>query len=243
MSKNYEVLRHAEKAGDVFAAPYSPTASGIVHLNGNVRARDEVLKLIHRTFLNSSAPTPRLVVFSAVEHGSGCTWVSAHAAEALASHIRGSVCLVDADLLAPSLHRYFGLGGGHGLADAMLQPEPVRSFARVVRGDNLYVIAGSRLPSDLSGVMSAERLKARFSELCSEFNYVLVDAPPVNASADSLMLSQLSDGVILVLEANSTRREAARRAKESLESANVKVLGAVLNKRTFPIPRRLYNKF
>jgi Mrp family chromosome partitioning ATPase len=183
------------------------------------------------------------VVFSAVERGSGCTWVSAHVAEALASLIQGPVCLVDADQRAPSLSRYFGLGEGYSLADAMLQPEPIRNFARSVRGGNLHLIAGSRLPSDLSGVMSSERLRNRFVELCSEFSYVLIDAPPVNDSADALMLGQLSDGVILVLEANSTRREAARRAKENLESANVPVLGAVLNKRTFPIPKILYNKF
>ncbi len=243
MSKNYEALRRTEKAGELFNTAGSLTVPGNIHLNGNMRAHDEVLKLIHRTFLNSSSAPPRLVVFSAVEHGDGCSWVSAHAAEALASHIQGPVCLIDANLDTPSLHRYFGLEEGHGLADAMLQPGPVRDFAMPVHGGNLHLIAGSRLPSDLSGVMSAERLKTRFSELCSEFSYVLIDAPPVNDSADALMLGQLSDGVILVLEANSTRREAARRAKESLESANVKVLGAVLNKRTFPIPKGLYNKF
>jgi protein-tyrosine kinase len=52
----------------------------------------------------------------------------------------------------------------------------------------------------------------------------------------------MADGVILILEAHATRRESARRAKESLQAAGVKILGAVLNKRTYPIPEALYKR-
>jgi protein-tyrosine kinase len=52
----------------------------------------------------------------------------------------------------------------------------------------------------------------------------------------------MADGVILVVEANSTRREMARTAKETFDDANVKLLGAILNNRTFPIPEALYRK-
>ena len=50
----------------------------------------------------------------------------------------------------------------------------------------------------------------------------------------------VSDGVVLVLEANSTRRVAARKAQQAVEAANVRVLGTVLNNRTFPIPEKIY---
>jgi protein-tyrosine kinase len=52
----------------------------------------------------------------------------------------------------------------------------------------------------------------------------------------------LSDGVVLVLKANSSRREAARQALNEMQSANVRVLGAVLNQRTFPIPEKIYKR-
>jgi succinoglycan biosynthesis transport protein ExoP len=55
-------------------------------------------------------------------------------------------------------------------------------------------------------------------------------------------LGQLTDGLVLVLEANSTRREAALRITENLNAAHVQILGAVLNKRTFPIPGPLYSR-
>jgi len=79
-------------------------------------------------------------------------------------------------------------------------------------------------------------------ELRSEFDYVLVDVPPIIQYADATLLGQLADGIVLILEANSTRRETMRKAKESLEAASLRLLGAVLNKRTFPIPEFLYRK-
>jgi succinoglycan biosynthesis transport protein ExoP len=79
-------------------------------------------------------------------------------------------------------------------------------------------------------------------ELREEFDYVLIDAPPLSSCSDAVLLGQMTDGVILVVEANSTRRETARTAKETFEGANVKLLGAILNNRTFPIPEVLYRK-
>jgi Mrp family chromosome partitioning ATPase len=52
----------------------------------------------------------------------------------------------------------------------------------------------------------------------------------------------LADGIVLIIEANSTRREAARKVKENLKAANLPVLAAVLNKRTYPIPNFLYRR-
>jgi Mrp family chromosome partitioning ATPase len=66
--------------------------------------------------------------------------------------------------------------------------------------------------------------------------------PPLNQYADAMALGQLTDGVVLVLEANSTRKESALKAIESLRAAQIEVLGAVLNKRTFPIPESVYRR-
>ena len=75
-----------------------------------------------------------------------------------------------------------------------------------------------------------------------EFDFVLIDAPPLTRYSDAIGLAQMTDGLVLVLEANSTRREAALQVAENLRAANIRILGAVLNKRTFPIPETLYNR-
>ncbi len=245
MSKNFEILRETGKDLELFqTVPEEPRGGDAksVHVNGSGRLHAEVLKLIQRTFLSGAPGAPRFVVFTGVDHGNGCSWVCARAAEALASHVEGTVCVVEANLAMPSLHRYFGVSKGDCLSDALLQQRPVRDFARSIRGTNLWLMSGPVLPSDLARIVGNRQLEMRFSELCSEFNYILMDAPPVNELAESLMLCRMADGVILVVEANSTRREAARKAKESLEAAHVRLLGAVLNKRTYPIPEVLYSR-
>jgi Mrp family chromosome partitioning ATPase len=85
-------------------------------------------------------------------------------------------------------------------------------------------------------------MKERIAELRSAFDYVLIDAPPLNSYADAMVFGRLADGIVLVLEANATRREAALRVMERLQATRIPVLGAVLNKRTFPIPSAIYKR-
>jgi Mrp family chromosome partitioning ATPase len=91
-------------------------------------------------------------------------------------------------------------------------------------------------------MLGSDRMRALIPELQREFDYVLIDAPPMEAGDDSLVLSRNAEGIVLVLRAHSTRRETARKAVRDLETANVKVLGAVLNRRTFPVPESIWKK-
>ena len=181
-------------------------------------------------------------MFSGVDHGDGCSWITANAALSLAAQTSCSICVVDANLRTPSLHRFFDLENRFGLVDAVAQSGPIRDFAQQVSGSNLWVLtSGSASGKLAANALSSEALRARMTELRSEFDYVLIDTPPANLYADCLTLGPLADGTILVLQSNASRREAALKAKESFENAHVRLLGAVLNKRTFPIPQNLYN--
>ena len=70
---------------------------------------------------------------------------------------------------------------------------------------------------------------------------MLIDSPPLNTYSDGVAVGQMADGLVLVLEANSTRRDAAAKIAENLRASQIRILAAVLNKRTFPIPGSLYN--
>ncbi len=204
--------------------------------------REEQVKLVQRLFFLPGPEAPRVVLFCGVESGSGVTWVCAQSAETLASQVKGSVCLVDANLHTPFLHEYYGQENHSGLAEALLRSRPVSSLAHPVNGGNLWLLTcGSKIP-DPHLVLTSDRLRGCLAELRQGFDYVLVDGPPVNLYANTALLGKLTDGVVLVVRANSTRREAARAAAESLTAAKVRFLGAVLNKRRFPIPEGLYRK-
>jgi capsular exopolysaccharide synthesis family protein len=205
-------------------------------------AQEEGLQIVQRFFMVSDQESPRVVVFAGVDHGNGCSQVSAAVAEALAANTPSSVCLLEANFRSPSLLAMFGTSNEEGFSEALLREGHVRSFATRVSQDDLWLISSGTMPLQSPVSLGVANLERRLADLRKAFDYVIVDAPPLANYADALSLARWADGVMLVLEANSTRREAAQEAAETLRLAKVKVLGAVLNKRTQPIPKSFYSK-
>ena len=202
----------------------------------------ELAKLVQRVFLLPGGQSNRTVVFTSSDSGNGCSWICARVGELLASQVTGSVCLVDANLHSPTLHAQFGVPNHHGLSDALRQSGSIRGYVSQLSRRNLALVSCGSDLKDAQGLVTSDRMRSRIHELRTEFEYVLIDCPSMNVSNEAISLGSASDGVVLVLKANSTRKERARGAVSDLQTAQVKVLGAVLNQRTFPIPDKIYNK-
>src|SRR5579872_4088788 len=204
-------------------------------------ARTEISRLVQTLFRLPDVKGPRRIVFSGNEPGCGCSWMCAHVAEVLASQVDASVCVMDCNLRAPTLHQQFGVENSVGLTDLLQQSDPVREYIHQLSRRNLWLLScGS--PENREVTVGSPRMRARMAELSATFDYLLIDAPSLKDSNDAIVLGGLSDGVVLVLKANASRREVARRALYDLEAANVTSLGAVLNQRKFPIPNAIYNR-
>ncbi len=201
---------------------------------------EEALQLVQRIFLVQGEDAPRVVAFAGVDHGEGCSRISAAVAEILARNSGGTVCLVEANFRSPGLPGLFGTANHHGLADALLHDGPIRSFARPLLPDALWLLSSGALEPGSANLLSSERIRTRMAELRDEFDYVVIDAPPLSRYNDALTVSRLTDGLVLVLEAGTTRRETAQLAAANLRSCEIPILGAVLNNRTFPIPEKIY---
>jgi Mrp family chromosome partitioning ATPase len=147
---------------------------------------------------------------------------------------------VDANLRAPSLHEHFRFSNGTGFTEAMKGSKPMHEYARRASGSQLWLITAGETGKEPNGALNPTRLRARIGELRDEFDFVLLDTPAIHSYGDAALLAQVTDGIILVVGSHTTRREPARMAKESMEAAGVPILGAVLNKRTFPMPEVIY---
>ncbi|MGA2844083.1 MAG: CpsD/CapB family tyrosine-protein kinase [Candidatus Acidiferrales bacterium] len=253
MSRNFELLKQAGTTLEVELVPKLQTAPAVVKSNGNGHRNnsglnidrlvsDESLKLVQRLFLMQMGASPRSVVFAGIDQGNGCSRMCATAAQTLAENVSGSVCVVDANLRAPSLAQFFGVAHHRGLADFAVGENPIQNFTQRLRPDNLWLLPCGSQAFDSENLLKSDRLKTWLPQLRDAFDYILIDAPPLNQYAEAIGLGQLADGLVLVLEANATRRESALRVTEMLRAAQVQVLGAVLNKRTFPIPQSLYHR-
>jgi protein-tyrosine kinase len=254
MSRNYELMQQMESSREPSFSRRSPSTAGAVNEMDNFRdrvstatdrseddvTREESQKLVQSIFLLERESMPRMVVFAGIDSGSGCSSICASAARTLANLKLGSVCLVDGNLRVPSLPDHFGVGNHFGLTDALESENGIREFAKIVGPGNLWLLSAGSMAGESTCLLNSGLAKTRFDELRREFDYVLVDAPSLKRYSDGVALGQMADGMVLILEANETRREAASKVTDTLRASQIKILGAVLNKRTYPIPESLY---
>jgi protein-tyrosine kinase len=247
MSRNFELMQQLEMVSPVEVREViSPEIHEIEAVGTATRDEqwvgNEALSIVQRIFLPQKQDSPRVVAFAGVNHGDGCTRICAGVAESLADNGYGPVCIVEANFRSPALSGVFGHTNQKGLSDALLKDGPIRSYARPVGVDGLWLISCGGNAINWPDLLSSERAKPRVEELRKEFSYVVIDTPPLMRCADAVAIGQLADGVVLVLGAESTRRESAQMATATLRSAKIPILGAVLNKRTFPIPEQIYKR-
>ena len=202
MNKNIELLRLDDAPAIPPKVPLRPNnGDGPGHGNGArldlaCLAREEFLKLVQRVFLSRSVDRPHVVMFAGVDQGNGCSRTCIGIADTLARNVLGLVCLVDANMRTPSLPQYLGVTNHRGLTQALFEEGPVRGFAKQIRPGNLWLLSSGSSCSDSSSLLKSARLGARLGELRSEFDYVLIDVPPLNQYADAIGLGQLTDGVV-----------------------------------------------
>jgi succinoglycan biosynthesis transport protein ExoP len=207
----------------VAAQPFSPVAEAFRVLRTNVR------------FSSVDRPLQTLLVTSpGLAEGKSNTVANLAVAMAQAGL---SVVAVDADLRRPRLHQLFdldlheegavesslgGLTGSllEGCTDGRLQP---------TQAENLKVLPSGELPPNPAEIMGSQHIQKLLHELAQQVDMVLIDSPPVLPVADATALAQAVDGVLLVLEAGKTRRQAARHAVESLHQVGANLVGVVLN--------------
>lgn len=205
-------------------------------------SRDEELKLVQRIFPESGADLRRLTLFSSVEGKRSCASICGRTAELLAARGDGPVCAVDANFESPCLHQYFGTENDRGLADAALESGAIHGFVKQIPEPDLWLLPAGTASAALNFPAIADGLRSRIMELRSAFRYVVIYAGPLRLQTIPMLISRWTDGVVLVLEANSTPRDYAKRVTEMLRAANVSLLGVVLNNRTFPIPEPIYRR-
>lgn len=140
-----------------------------------------------------------------------------------------SVVVVDCDLRRPGLHKLFGLSNELGLttmmADDQALDEPPLQPTEV---DGLRLLASGPLPARPPDLLGSRRMDRVIQKLLGEADLVILDAPPIMAATDALVLSTKVDGVLLVASAGTTKREQAQRAVERLNKVNARLVGAVL---------------
>ncbi len=177
---------------------------------------------------DSEEPGNVLVVTSAAP-GEGKSFVSSHLALALAA-VDQRVALIDADLRRPRLHAMFDRQRGPGLSDVLLGRRSTAEVLRPVGAQGLVLVPSGLPTAKAAELLSYQAFRTFIEGLRSDFDWIVIDSPPVMAVADAAVLSRDATAVLFVTSAEHTSLEAAEVALNELGSAGARLLGAVLNR-------------
>jgi capsular exopolysaccharide synthesis family protein len=197
-----------------------------------------------KTKLVTSFPldSVKTIMFTSTAHGDGSSFIAVSLAKTLVKDFRLNVLLIDANLRRPSLHEIFDIENNPGLSDLLAREEDKTFFVKKVGHGGLYLIPSGKKKSESTNLFESDRFERTLKTMREKFDYVILDVPPVNNYAESIVISTKVDGVVLVLESDKTRQQVATRAKREMEKAGAKVLGAILNKRKHYIPEWIYKR-
>ena len=139
------------------------------------------------------------------------------------------VILIDCDLRKPKLARLLSCSAPAGLSNLLLDPQ-LLSQAVIHRGDlALDIILSGDIPPNPSELLGSSRMEHLLDNLRQNYDYIVLDTPPVNLVTDSAILAPKTDGVAFVVRAGQTERGAIIHAVEQIEYAKAKILGFILN--------------
>jgi capsular exopolysaccharide synthesis family protein len=246
MGKIHEALERAEKEGkerqsqifdDSLPVAVEPSKKWLLKKVPN--QYDEMRSKLLSIHAKNSI---KKILFAATSHGGGCSTTVMGLAASLAENSRLKVIVVDVNLRTPMLHKQFNIEKIHSLSDLSQGNSENESRIRRVGFGNLYVTTCFGYSSGVMGLFESSQFEEFLETISKQFDYVILDAPPVPGSLEAKVLSAKVDGVILVIEAGKTRRQIALKAIKEVEQAGGNVLGVVLNKREHHIPKWIYKR-
>jgi polysaccharide biosynthesis transport protein len=175
-----------------------------------------------------AGPTPR----------EGKTTTAANLAVVMAQ-AGNRVLLIDADLRRPRMHRLFDLPNRRGLTSLLLEFDSarreeeakilVREMTQATLVDGLQLLTSGPVPPNPSELLGSKKMKNLLEMLSGQFDFVIIDSPPILSVTDAAVLSTQVDGTLLVIRANKARRNLVRQATGILRDVNANLIGAVLN--------------
>jgi capsular exopolysaccharide synthesis family protein len=190
----------------------------------------EAFKALRTNVLFSAAEKGcRVVVVTSSGPGEGKTIVASNLAIGVA-YAGQRVLLVDGDLRRPRVHEVFAYDQEPGLTNALVGDAKTSDAVHRTDVAGLCALTAGRVPPNAAELLGSRRFKELLTSIRGQFDWVVVDSPPVMAVTDPNILANLADSVVFVIGAEMTSHQIARRAVEQLERSRAVFAGCVLNR-------------
>jgi hypothetical protein len=261
MSTNGDVLRCSEVMGSQAQAQQLEISWGTNDWNPEDFGREQIRGLVRRVFFASGGQPVTQVVFSAADPHTEVAGICDQVGQALALETSAHIAVVGREPRAGETVREHSYDVRKATMESPVdassikssstkpsstKPSSIRSSSikswSTQKAVNLWRVPGFGLREWGEESGTGRYWQSCLAELRNEFEYAVIEGPAAGISSEAGLLGQLTDGIILVLGAHSTRRATARKIKETLEAAQSRILGTVLSERRFPVPERIYRR-
>lgn len=211
--------------------PRDPDDAGSIELLPHHRSRSRIAER-YRAFrtallLSWAGGVKSIVITSAVSR-EGKTSTAANLAVVL-GQLGKRVLLVDADLHRPRLHEVLRVSNRFGLVSILAENLDPERAVQTTSVPDVYIVTSGPTSPNPSGLLSSDAMGNFLEFARMNYDYVILDGPPVIAVADAIVLGHQTDGVVLCVKGGSTSRDAVIRSRDKLLRSGVRVLGVVIN--------------
>lgn len=170
----------------------------------------------------------KVLQMTSAEPGDGKTTSISNLALAIAQTGR-KVLIIDADLRRPTIHNLFGIVNGIGLGDVLSEEIDAQTAIRETRIKDLSLMTAGTLPESPSEMLMSRRFTDLIKQVRSEYDYVLVDTPPLAVVSDPSIVASSADSVLLVVRVDKNRRGVIRKVQQIIQTNGIKVTGILAN--------------
>lgn len=171
----------------------------------------------------------KIIMISSAEKNDGRSTTAAYLALALAESGKKTI-LIDCDLRNSNIHNMFGLENDKGLVDFLSGVIDFKDAVKATKQNNLAIVTSGAVTSNYAELLVSSKFNDFLEKLKEDFDYIIIDTPPITESSDAQALSKYADGSVLVVRDGQTERKTAIKAKDILKKANANIIGVFLNK-------------
>lgn len=162
------------------------------------------------------------------KQGEGKTFVSKNLAQTLAN-AKYKVLIIDADMRRPKLHKRFQIINSHGLSNVISRQITFNDAIIYDEVNNIDVLTAGVNPPNPSELLASKQFKDLLFSIKKEYDYIIIDTPPILPVTDALVLGNIVDKTILIVNSKTTSSDIVIEAKERLDNLSIPIFGVVLN--------------
>jgi capsular exopolysaccharide synthesis family protein len=178
---------------------------------------------------SSAAEGSRTVMVTSTAPSEGKTVVSTNLADALAQAEQRTL-VIDGDMRRPRVHEVFAFAQEPGLSNVLVGAVQIDKAIRKTDNPFLSVLPAGHIPPNPAELLGSSKYRKLLEDLGKDYDWIVVDAPPVMAVTDAAVISNGVGGVVFVVGSEMTPRRSAQTAIEQLSAARARIIGAVLNR-------------